>query len=66
MSWREKATMAPLIVLIVFLGVYPKPVIDRINPSVERLLTHVEQRTGTRQPAVAEAHQQTDAAEAHK
>ena len=26
--------MAPLIVLIVFLGVYPKPVLDRITPSV--------------------------------
>ena len=25
-----------------FLGVYPKPVLDRIEPSVERLLAHVE------------------------
>ena len=28
--------MVPLLVLIVFLGVYPKPVLDRIEPSVER------------------------------
>ncbi|HUS61841.1 MAG TPA: NADH-quinone oxidoreductase subunit M, partial [Acidimicrobiales bacterium] len=53
MTWREKATMAPLIVLIVFLGVYPKPLLDRINPSVERLITHVEQHTDQRQPSVA-------------
>jgi NADH-quinone oxidoreductase subunit M len=57
MTWRERATMAPLVVLIVLLGVYPKPVLDRINPSVERLLTHVEQRTGEKQPAVAESPQ---------
>ena len=34
--------MAPLIILIVFLGVYPKPVLDRINPSVNQLIAHVE------------------------
>jgi NADH:ubiquinone oxidoreductase subunit 4 (subunit M) len=28
--------------MIVFLGVYPKPVLDRINPSVHQLLDHVE------------------------
>jgi NADH-quinone oxidoreductase subunit M len=54
MTWRERATMAPLILLIVFLGVYPKPVLDRINPSVERLIDHVEERTGESQPTFAE------------
>jgi NADH-quinone oxidoreductase subunit M len=39
---RERLVMVPLIGLIVFLGVYPKPVLDRIQPSVERLLVHVE------------------------
>ena len=42
MSWGERLVMLPLVVLIVFLGVYPKPVLDRINPSVERLVDHVE------------------------
>ena len=42
-TWRERAVMAPLVVLIVFLGVYPKPVLDRITPSVDQLVTHVEQ-----------------------
>ena len=45
--------IAPLIVLIVLLGVYPKPVIDRITPSVNRLVDHVEQVTHVHQPAVA-------------
>ena len=53
MTWREKAVMAPLVVLIVFLGVYPKPVLDRINPSVDALMSRVEQATGHRQPTVA-------------
>ncbi|MDQ1374269.1 MAG: NADH-quinone oxidoreductase subunit [Actinomycetota bacterium] len=60
LSWREKATMAPLILLIVFLGVYPKPVLDRINPSVDQLLSHIEQRTGEHQPTVAESHTAVD------
>ena len=54
MSWRERAVMLPLVAAIVFLGVYPKPVLDRINPSVDRLLEHVEQHTGERQPALAQ------------
>jgi NADH-quinone oxidoreductase subunit M len=52
-SWREVAVVAPLIALIVVLGVYPKPVLDRITPSVSRLVQHVETSTGTHQPAVA-------------
>jgi NADH-quinone oxidoreductase subunit M len=45
--------MAPLVILIVFLGVYPKPVLDRINPSVNQLIAHVEKSTGHAQPPVA-------------
>jgi NADH-quinone oxidoreductase subunit M len=43
LTWREGAVMAPLIVLIVLLGVYPKPVLERITPSVDQLVAHVEQ-----------------------
>jgi NADH-quinone oxidoreductase subunit M len=50
--WLERLVMAPLIILIVFLGVYPKPVLDRINPSVNQLVAHVEKVTGHRQPVV--------------
>ncbi|MGH9188558.1 MAG: NADH-quinone oxidoreductase subunit M [Acidimicrobiales bacterium] len=52
MTMRERAVMAPLVVLIVFLGVYPKPVLDRIAPSVRDLVVHVEQNSDYRQPAV--------------
>ncbi len=54
-SWREGAIVAPLVVLIVFLGVYPKPVLDRITPSVNLLVRHVDQATGGHQPAVSSA-----------
>ncbi|MGA2521054.1 MAG: NADH-quinone oxidoreductase subunit M [Acidimicrobiales bacterium] len=53
LSWREMAVVAPLIALIVVLGVYPKPVLDRITPSVNLLVRHVEGATGTHQPTVA-------------
>lgn len=53
MTMRERAVMAPLVVLIVLLGVYPKPVLDRIAPSVRDLVTHVEEHSDYRQPAVA-------------
>ena len=53
MNWREWGVMAPLLAMIVFLGVYPKPVLDRIEPSVQQLLNHVEDHSGFRQPGVA-------------
>ncbi|MGH9088247.1 MAG: complex I subunit 4 family protein, partial [Acidimicrobiales bacterium] len=45
LAWSERLVIAPLILLIVFLGVYPKPVLDRITPSVNRLITHVQDVT---------------------
>jgi NADH-quinone oxidoreductase subunit M len=38
---REIAAVAPLLALIIFLGVYPKPVLDVINPAVKATLTNV-------------------------
>ena len=38
----EMLAIAPLMLLIVFMGVYPKPVLDRIEPSVDVLISHVE------------------------
>ncbi len=40
----ELLGIMPLLFLIVFLGVYPKPVLDRIEPSVDALIAHVESR----------------------
>ena len=53
LAWSERLIIAPLIILIVFLGVYPKPVLDRITPSVNQLIAHVDQATHTHQPPVA-------------
>ncbi len=53
MTLRERAIMAPLVILIVFLGVYPQPVLDRISPAVRDLVGHVEEHSDFRQPAVA-------------
>jgi NADH-quinone oxidoreductase subunit M len=51
LSVGEKLVIAPLIVAIVFLGVFPKPVLDRITPSVNQLVIHVDQATHTRVPS---------------
>jgi NADH-quinone oxidoreductase subunit M len=40
---REVFAVAPLIALIIFLGVYPKPVLDVINPAVKATLHDVHQ-----------------------
>jgi NADH-quinone oxidoreductase subunit M len=53
LTWREGLVMAPLLGLIVFLGVYPKPVLERIEPAVDRLVAHVEAHSDYVQPAVA-------------
>ena len=53
MAGWEFAVMVPLVALIVFLGVYPKPALDRITPSVDDLIAHVEEHTDYRQPEVA-------------
>jgi NADH-quinone oxidoreductase subunit M len=43
LSLSEGAVLVPVVALIVFLGVYPKPVLERMEPSVDRLVEHVEQ-----------------------
>jgi NADH-quinone oxidoreductase subunit M len=52
-GWKERWVMVPLLAAIVFLGVYPKPVLTRIQPSVDAVLAHVHDVTGYHQPAVA-------------
>ncbi|MDQ2797967.1 MAG: NADH-quinone oxidoreductase subunit M, partial [Actinomycetota bacterium] len=37
---REVFAVAPLLAIIIFLGVYPKPVLDIINPSVKATMQH--------------------------
>ncbi|WP_026380116.1 NADH-quinone oxidoreductase subunit M [Afifella pfennigii] len=42
LSQREKLLLVPLVVLIIFFGVYPQPLMDVTAASVENLVTQVE------------------------
>jgi NADH-quinone oxidoreductase subunit M len=46
-SLREKVVVAPLILLLILLGFYPKPVTDVINPAIQATMQDV----GTTDPA---------------
>jgi NADH-quinone oxidoreductase subunit M len=43
---REALVLVPFLAIIVFLGVYPKPMLDRIEPAVADLIEHVETKAG--------------------
>ena len=43
---REAAVLLPFIGIIVFTGVYPKPLLERIEPAVESLIENVSTRGG--------------------
>jgi NADH-quinone oxidoreductase subunit M len=50
--WKEGMLMLPFLAIIVFTGLYPKPMLDRIQPSVKVLISHVEQHSTWHAPAV--------------
>ncbi len=50
----ELMIMVPILALIVFLGVYPKPMIDRIAPAADSLVEHVERHSDFTEPTVAD------------
>ena len=39
--WRERLAMAPLVLLILLLGIYPKPLLSIIEPSTQATMQHV-------------------------
>jgi NADH-quinone oxidoreductase subunit M len=43
LNWREVAFMAPLVAVIIWLGVYPAPVLRRMETASQALVTRVEQ-----------------------
>jgi NADH-quinone oxidoreductase subunit M len=43
LSRREVVVVAPLMAVIIALGFYPKPLLDVINPAVERTMEQVGQ-----------------------
>ncbi|MDX2380097.1 MAG: NADH-quinone oxidoreductase subunit M, partial [Acidimicrobiia bacterium] len=50
LTFKEGAILLPFLLAIVFLGVYPKPVLERIEPSVDVLIENVEAHTDYEQP----------------
>ncbi len=54
MSRLELATVLPLLGISLFLGIYPKPLLERVEPSVKALIAHVESRSDYHQPKVAD------------
>jgi NADH-quinone oxidoreductase subunit M len=38
LNWREIATLAPLLILIFWIGLYPKPFFNLIAPAVDHLV----------------------------
>jgi NADH-quinone oxidoreductase subunit M len=47
---REGLLLGVFVAAIVFTGIYPKPMLNRIEPSVSKLIEHVELRTDYQQP----------------
>ncbi|HUB09497.1 MAG TPA: NADH-quinone oxidoreductase subunit M [Myxococcales bacterium] len=56
LSGREWAVLAPLAALIVLMGIFPQPLLDRIQPAAERLVArmqpHHEALVGTPPPSL--------------
>ena len=49
-SLRELIVVVPLLGLSLFLGLYPKPVLDRVQPAVEVRVHNLERKSDYRQP----------------
>jgi NADH-quinone oxidoreductase subunit M len=55
-GWHEVAGLSPLMVLIVMIGLYPKPFFDRISPSVQQITAgFYEPAAPSQGPALAAA-----------
>jgi NADH-quinone oxidoreductase subunit M len=51
---RELVTVVPLLGLSLFLGFYPQPVLDRIDPGVRAIVEHVDENSDFDAPEVSD------------
>src|SRR4029077_849245 len=45
LKMRDAAVLLPRVGVVAFPGLYPKPMLDRIEPSVKKLIEHVSEKT---------------------
>jgi NADH-quinone oxidoreductase subunit M len=43
LNWRELGLLVPILVGILWMGVYPKPVLDRMEASARKFVQYVDQ-----------------------
>jgi NADH-quinone oxidoreductase subunit M len=43
LNWREMATLAPLVILVFWIGLFPNPILTVMHASVNELVEHVDQ-----------------------
>ena len=65
LSMREFVTFAPLLVLAVWIGLYPKPFLDRLETSVDKVMMRVNSDYTPRFAAEGGAGMPADAGRAH-
>lgn len=54
LSRRELAVLAPLVALMIWMGVYPKPFLERMEPTIVELIHNVEQKRANTAPPIGE------------
>lgn len=57
---REALVLVPFLGVIVFTGIYPKPMLERIEPAVVSLIEHVEDKAGFDAPVPTIIEHDTD------
>lgn len=54
LSRRELTVLAPLVVIMLWMGVYPKPFLERMEPSIVKLIDTVEEKRTYNAPPLRE------------
>lgn len=50
LNFREMALLVPLVLATLWLGVYPKPFLDRLEPTLSNMITIVQQQQSEKEP----------------